>query len=141
MGLCIFTFTFTSSLSTLLPYFLACHPYMFLCSLFFFVNLQAKMCSGQSRHSFYTSHSSAALIIPIEFFSCAISTCDKWPCVELPVCILLPSRCSKCIDTVRKSACMLLTHFGCLNFIPFPHDGTISLAKYSSVTFTNVLET
>ena len=35
---------------------------------------------------------------------------------------------------------MVFTHFGYFSFIPFPHDWTISLAKYSPTTFTNVLE-
>ena len=101
------------SLPCLHTFWCAIDPYMFP----FLVNLRAKMCSSQSRHSFYTSHSSAALVIPIEFFSCAISTCDKWPCIQLPMTASLYSftyiKTSRCFrvypmyqhNTVRKSAC------------------------------------
>ena len=35
MGLCIFTFNFISSL----PCFLGCHPYMFLCFYFLYIDI------------------------------------------------------------------------------------------------------
>ena len=35
---------------------------------------------------------------------------------------------------------IVLTHFGYLISYAFPHDWTISLANYSPMTFTNVLE-